>query len=144
MDSRLEERQLELSAACSAFCQLLDRIDSKKYDQPGVCGVWSPKDVVSHLIGWDKSVEEFIANPESFDPAPLLDFESFNAQSVSERQYQSWEETLDELQCGHTRLQESIATVSAESKIFERLCEWLAGRKNDYDHHTVQLRGWIA
>ncbi|MFV1981292.1 MAG: hypothetical protein ACC655_09085, partial [Rhodothermia bacterium] len=78
----MEERQLEFSAAYSAFCGILDQIDAKKYDQPGVCGAWSPKDVVSHLIGWDKSMEEFIANPECFDPVPLMDFDSFNAQSV--------------------------------------------------------------
>ncbi len=143
MPQRLEDRQLEFSVAFSAFCEILDQIDDKKYDQPGVCGAWSPREVVFHLLGWDRAMEAFIANPECFDHVPLLDFDSFNAQSISDRQHQLWEETLDEMQCGHARLQESIATVSAESKIFERLCEWLMGRKADYEHHTVQLSRWV-
>lgn len=144
MDLTLQKRQSELSAAYSAFCQILDRIDDAKHDQAGVCGAWSPQDVVAHLIGWDKSMEEFIADPERFDPTSLLDFDRFNARSVSERAQQSWQETLDELQREHARLHAAIATVSTESKIFDRVCEWLAGRTNDYEHHTAQLRGWIA
>lgn len=143
MDPRLKERMLDFSAAYSAFNRTLDQVDSKKYDKLGVCGSWSPKDVVSHLVGWDKSMEDFIANPEGFDPVPLLDSESFNAHSVSDRKDQLWKETMDEWQCGYIRLLESLAGVPEESKIIGRLCDWLVGRKNDYEHHTVQLRSWI-
>lgn len=125
MDTNLERLQLELSTAYTSFCRVIKQLQPDKRSQPGVSGHWSPKDVVSHLIGWDKSLQEFIADPYRFNPDPLYDINTFNAKSVSERQHQSWDETIDELQGSYKNMQKVITTVTAEMKIYDRVSDWL-------------------
>jgi uncharacterized protein DUF1706 len=143
MDTDLEGLQTELSIAYTNFFQVLKQLEPGKRSESGVSGHWSPKDVLSHLIGWDKSVQEFIADPNGFNPNPLYDTNTFNAKSVLERQHQSWEETIDELQSSYVDLQKAITTVTAEMKIYDRVSEWLNGRREDYEFHTSQMKEWI-
>jgi len=143
MDIELEGLQTRLSVAYTNFFRVIKQLEPNKRSQPGVSGDWSPKDVISHLIGWDKSLQEFIADPDGFIPGPLYDTNTFNAKSVSERQHQSWEETIDELQSSYINLQKAITTVTAEMKIYGRVSEWLKGRREDYKFHTSQMEEWI-
>ena len=143
MDTDLERLQMELSVAYTSFLRMIQQLEPNKRSQSGVSGHWSPKDVVSHLIGWDKSFQEFVANPDKFNPDPLYDTNRFNAQSVSERQHQSWEETIDELQHSYISLKKGITTVTTELKVYGRVCQWLMGRRKDYEFHTNQIEEWI-
>lgn len=143
MDTDLERLQTEFSIAYTNFFQVIKQLEPGKRSQPGVSGHWSPKDVISHLIGWDKSLQAFIADPDGFNPDPLYDINMFNAKSVSERQHQSWEETIDELQSSYTDLQKGITTVTAEMQIYDRVSAWLKGRREDYEFHTSQMKKWI-
>ena len=143
MDTDLEELQMKYSIAYTNFFRVLKQLEPDKRSQSGVSGHWSPKDVLSHLIGWDKSVQEFISDPDEFNPDPLYDINTFNAKSVSERRHQSWEETIDELQSSYMGLQKAITTVMPEMKIYDRVSEWLNGRREDYEFHTSQMEEWI-
>ena len=143
MDRDLDEVRTEFSLAYTNFFRVIQQLEPDKRCQSGVSGHWSPKDVISHLIGWDKSLQEFIADPDRFNPDPLYDTNTFNAKSVSERQHQSWEETIHELQRSYMELQKAITTVTAEMKIYDRVSEWLKGRREDYEFHTSQMEEWI-
>lgn len=139
----LEGLQKELSTAYINFVRVIHQLEPDKRSQSGVSGDWSPKDVVSHLIGWDKSLQEFIADPDGFNSDLLYEINRFNAKSVSEREHQSWEETIDELESSYLELQKAIASVTVEMKKYDRVREWLRGRKKDYEFHTGQIDAWI-
>lgn len=143
MDTGLAELQTELSKAYTNFFRVVTQLEPDKRNQSGVSGHWSPKDVISHLIGWDKSLQAFIVDPDGFNPDPLYDTNTFNAKSVSKRQHQSWEETIAELQSSYMDLQKAITTVTAEMKIYDRVSGWLKGRREDYQFHTSQMEEWI-
>ncbi|MCG8351978.1 MAG: ClbS/DfsB family four-helix bundle protein [Chloroflexales bacterium] len=144
MDIDLTKLEAELSKAYADFIRVTTQLGPGKFYQPGVSGDWSPKDVVSHLIGWDTALQEFITDPDGFNPNPLYDVDMFNAKSVSERQHQSWEETVDELQSSYKDLQKAISGVAREMKIYDRVKGWMKGRKADYELHTMQIEEWIA
>ena len=143
MDIELKGLQTEFSIAYTNFFRVIQQLEPDKGSQSGVSGDWSPKDVISHLIGWDKSLQEFIADPDEFNPDPLYDINTFNAKSVSERQHQSWEETIDELQSSYIDLEKAITTVTVEMKIYDRVSGWLKGRREDYEFHASQMEEWI-
>ncbi len=140
MDAKLEKVQAELSTAYAHFFEVATELEPAKRNQPGVYGDWSPNDVISHLVGWDRSVQEFIADPDGFDPP--YDVDAFNAKSVSERQHLSWDESINELQINFRGLQKAISTVTSDMKIYNRVSGWLKGRREDYDVHASQLRDW--
>ena len=143
MDADLEALQTELSIAYINFFRVIKQLEPEKQGQAGVSGAWSAKDVISHLIGWDKALQAFIADPDRFNPDPLYNIDTFNAKSVSKRQRQSWETTIDELQNSFTGLEKALTTVTAEMKIYDRVRGWVKGRGEDYEFHTSQLEEWL-
>ncbi len=143
MNPNLAKLQIELTTAYTNYLQAIQALEAEKQLQPGVSGDWSAKDVVSHLIGWDAALHKFITDPENFNPEPLYDVNLFNASSVTPRQAQSWAETVNELQTNFALLQEGLTTLPAEGHVVERVCDWLKGRKADYEFHLEQLNDWL-
>ena len=136
--------QNRLAAAFVTFLAVASRLDPAARERAGVCGVWSPKDMVAHLIGWDfeaaRRLRAFVAGP-TVDIT--YDLDAFNAGSVVARQYLSWEQILAELQAARQTLQEAIAAVTDDDVAREpRIAAWVAGRSDDYEEHTAQLRQW--
>ncbi len=121
MDTELQKLQTELAAAYTRFFQIAARLEPEQRDRAGVCGEWSPKDVIAHLIGWDKALQTFITNSDGFKPAPLYDVNTFNAKSVAERRHLTWKEIIDALESSHTGLQQALTTVTPEIKIYNRV-----------------------
>ena len=140
MNTELENLQTKFSTAYAHFLQIATALEPDKRNRPGACGEWSPKDVISHLSGWDKLMQAFITDLDLFDPPD--DIDTFNAKSVLERQNLSWEESITESHSGFYGLQEAITAVTPDMQIYNRVCGWLNGRKEDYDFHAAQLGAW--
>ncbi|MEM8535900.1 MAG: maleylpyruvate isomerase N-terminal domain-containing protein [Chloroflexota bacterium] len=130
MNTHLEELHTKLSVAYTDFLQTANQLDVAKRDQSGVCGEWTPREVVAHLTGWDASLCSFITDPEGFDPP--YDAHAFNAQSVAKRQSLAWEAVVDELERNFADLERAIATITPEMKPYQRVCSWMQGRTEDY------------
>ena len=46
----------------------------EEWDTPGVCGFWSTKQIIGHLIGWEYYLEEFLAPfAGTLIPTPHID-----------------------------------------------------------------------
>lgn len=143
MCAEFETLRADLSTAHTRLLCVAGQLESSQRNRRGVCGRWSPKDVIAHLVSWDKALEDFLIDPDGFDPSPLYETDKFNARAVSDRHQQSWEETLDEMKMGFDTLNKAMASVAREQRTYRRVCEWLSGRRKDYDHHRNQLEGWI-
>jgi len=122
-------------------------------------GGWSPRDIVAHLVGWNRHVIEGsrqIRRGELpfYDLDPGQDYAEVNAALV--RDYPSSEpgELLDELRASAGELADFLRSLDPEdwSRDFgvrnrdalvtiENTIEELIA---DYDHHRVQIEIWAA
>jgi hypothetical protein len=137
--------QVRLAAAYAALTEAAASLAPELRDRSGVCGVWSPQDVVAHLAGWDREAARrfrvLLAGPVI---DRIYDVDAFNARSVAARRHLSWDEALGELQAAHEALRRIIEHGDAEAAIADpRFREWLLGRSRDYEHHAAQLRAWL-
>ena len=140
--NKLIEQLANLTRAQSDFVQIANQLDPQKRNQPGVCGEWSPKDMVAHLVGWDQSLLTFITDNDKF--IPPNDVEQFNQQSVQSRKHLSWPDIMQEMEVNFRDLQQGVIVVSPEMKIFDRVSSWLAGRTEDYVLHRSHLAAWVT
>ncbi len=122
----LAEQLADLTQAYVEFVEIANQLDPQKRLQPGVCGAWSPKDMVAHLVGWDSSLLAFITDPNNFDPP--YDVEQFNQQSVAQRKTLAWSDAMREMAVMFHSLQQAVADVTPEMQIHDRVLSWLAGR----------------
>lgn len=140
--STLQDR---LAGAFDVFQEVASQLDPAARERAGVCGFWSPKDVIAHLIGWDleatRRLRAFMSGPTE---DLTYDLAAFNAGSVVARQYLSWNEILVELQTAQQTLREAMVALGDEDVAREpRISQWIAGRNSDYEEHTAQLRQWL-
>lgn len=140
-DKALEERLIKLTQTQTKFVDVANQLSQAQQTKVGVCGSWSPKDVVAHLVGWDASLKQLIVDIENF--VPPYDVHQFNEQSVAVRQALSWQDVLTELQTNFAELQTAVPTVTQEMKIYGRVKDWLSGRIADYELHTGQFEAWL-
>lgn len=123
-------------------------------------GVWSVKDLLAHLIGWDyanrDSVEDIRAgkNPRVFQHYNP-DWRAFNALLVQQYRRDDWDELLAALETSHRALIEFLQTLSPED--FDRdfnvrsprgrvitIAHHLQAEIDDELEHRHQLTRWLT
>lgn len=127
------------------FIKVAQQIDEPKRNRPGVCGSWSPKEVIAHISGWDKEViRQFSLFQAGLDKAIEHDIDEFNKKSVKERQHLSWGEVLTELQQAHEQFyQRAMSISSLELSKNKEYKDWVEVQIEHYKHHTKQLEKWV-
>lgn len=90
----------ELRQAMLAQRQRLDRavagLDRQTLETAPICGTWSARDIVGHLLDWQTLVlaaaRHALGGPRPLD-APVEDGQAFNARHVATRTRDRWSET---------------------------------------------------
>lgn len=145
MSTSWEKLIEELSNLQHQFIEVAQQIDDTKRNQPGVCGSWSPKQVIAHISGWDKEViRQFSLFQEGLEKAIEHDIDEFNEKSVTERQHLSWEEIVAELKQAHEQFYQRTKSISSQ-ELFENeeYKDWVEVQIDHYKHHTKQLKQWV-
>ena len=145
MDEKWETLKENLFGLYNNFRQKLIQLQPSRREQVGVCGHWSPKEVIAHLAGWDhEAARRFHLFMKGPTEDIKYDLDAFNAKSVAERKHMNWEQTLKELDEAHNTLKHAIGLVEPKHlKTDDRFFGWLEGRIRDYKEHTVQIETWI-
>lgn len=144
----------------------LGQIDTARMDQPGVASVWSIKDIVAHLMGWQRKLTDRLLAAQRGEPEPptpwpahLQAEDDINAWLYEANRSRSAREILDE---SHQVFQQFFATLAALPEDVQidtehqrgrdfylvRLDDqrFLAGEFFDHFHddHEPDIRAWLA
>lgn len=135
----------ELSNLQHQFIEVAQQIEKPKRNQPGVCGSWSPQQVVAHITGWDKEViRQFGLFQDGLEKAIEHDIDEFNKNSVLKRNQLSWEETITELQQTHEQFYQKAISISPQERSKNNeYRDWVEVQIDHYIHHTKQLKKWV-
>jgi hypothetical protein len=144
---------------------LLDRIGPARMEQPGVNGLWSMKDIVAHLTGWNRnllasiqSAQRGLAEPPPPWPAHLKTEDEINAWIYESNQGRPVREVLDE---SHQAFQHLLAVIEGlpddvridevrEDHAFYLVRvgdkRFLAGEFFDHfrDDHEPDVQAWLS
>lgn len=137
----------ELEAAQRHFMKIAAQLTPDIREKKGVCGEWSAKDVMAHLVGWDTEAVYFLglfANGSGDTYDSSFDVDAFNARSVKTREHLSWDELIHELTSVQAELQQIIKVL--QTKNLDSSGGYgnsLTGRKEDYLLHAGQLAAWL-
>jgi hypothetical protein len=99
------------------------------WDTPGVCGVWSARDVVAHLASYELATGDAFAGVLGEDAGPTLGLmlsegEAFNETQVEQRRGQTPEETLAEYTTAHARAAALLGRIPVEQRRQAGVLPW--------------------
>ncbi|HUN09436.1 MAG TPA: DinB family protein [Aggregatilineales bacterium] len=125
--------------------RILATYPAERGEQPGACGVWSPKQVLAHCSGWNVEALRRYDQYAAGDATPVrYDFDSFNAKSVEDRAYLDWQATVQEVIDTAGALYQRSRSLPDEAQLNDpRHAEWLTALAEDCHDHTEQLKAFI-
>jgi hypothetical protein len=108
---------------------VVDAFPAAHWDAPGVCGVWSAKDVVAHLASYELATGDDFAGVLGEEPSPTLGLllsrgEGFNESQVAERRDRSPEAVLAEYRDAHERAAALLARIPTARRRQVGLLPW--------------------
>jgi hypothetical protein len=111
----------------------------------GVCGDWSPKDVVAHLTGWNyEAVRHYCAFQAGATPAAANSenaIDAYNARFVTERSHLTWEQALQALEDSLIEFEKAVDKLPPEEiPRHKRYTEWLQWMGEDYENHLQHVK----
>jgi hypothetical protein len=116
----------------------LDALPAGQAEAPGVCGVWSAKDVVAHLASYElllaELLEAFVAGRQQAFVSPMD--AAFNDEQVARRRSLSLAEARDEYERAYGRVSELIGQVPAEQRRQAGELPWY-GAEYDLEDYLV-------
>ena len=132
----------KLAIAEKEFLQIVGDLDEEMRDKEIDEGKWSPKDILSHIVGWEVEVvnqfKAILTNPDVDDN---YDIDSFNKIAVESRKHLSWDQIVSELKTAQAKLSSFLSKLTQKEVDEEkRFTEWVDVLVNHYTHHTKQLK----
>ena len=124
------------------ICQQLKIEDRLK---SGVCGFWSPKQVVDHLTGWNREAYHLYTRNKNGEAVDLeYDDDAFNANAVVELSSLDWNDSLKDLYHARNELMRFIQQLTREDIVKSSIyASWMEGLAEDFQLHSGQLKPWI-
>jgi uncharacterized protein (TIGR03083 family) len=91
------------------------------WETPGVCGVWSVKNVLAHLASYEAAIADILASFVGVAASPTLDRmreqgAAFNDAEVEARSSLSPQQIVDEYAAHSTRVADLILQIPAETR----------------------------
>lgn len=151
--SSIENQVRELDRAVAAFVELVGTLDETTFLGP--LGRWSARDVVAHLIGWNRYIirgaRQIVRGELPFyDVDPGEDYANVNRAHVRDYPSRVKEDLLAELKASARELSEALSTLDpgAWSRDFgvRHKGQTITIRSTvddlivDYAHHAKQIR----
>ncbi|UCH60398.1 MAG: DinB family protein [Anaerolineales bacterium] len=157
--SRKEEILTDLLNARQQILSTAARVPAEKQDEIFL-GVWSLKDLLAHLIGWDYSNVEAVKDILSGSSPAVFqhwnpDWSAYNARLVKEYKLDDFTEMMECIQGSHQGLIDTLHTIPAEE--FEKdfgirspsgakitVAWYLQFEIDDEEQHYQQVENWLA
>jgi hypothetical protein len=126
----------------SRWNHALEHVPSESLSTPGVCGIWSVKDLIGHIAVWDDVAVQKIGRLAGGEgPHADDDVHTFNGRESSLRADRSVEEQFAEMRRNHERLLGALEGASrASDDDLAEVRQWIAADTwEHYDEHTAQV-----
>ena len=117
-----------------------------QWHTPGVCGVWSARDVIAHLASYELATADAFAGLLDEAPSPTLGLllsrgEAFNETQVEARRGQTWQETLAEYTAAHEHAAARLARIPLDRRRQAGLLPWYGAEYDLEDLITYMSYG---
>jgi hypothetical protein len=147
----------ELESSREKFLELIDDIQDEAFEEPGVNGAWSLKDVLAHLARWEAELVKLLWQI-SQGQAPTsahfsgISIDKLNDKWLSEMHARGMPMVLEDFHSVRNQTMRRIEDFSDEELNDEKRYRWLEGRPlwtwiadDSYEHeseHSRQIKAW--
>ena len=148
MSGSREDLLKQINERWSELETRITRVPASRMDEGGVVGPWSVKDVVGHIMTWERevitSVSNYIARRDTATLAWKTDLDGFNSRAVEDSRPKTLEDLMTNLNQTHEELLTWTAGVPDDALTVD--CVTNRIQEDTFDHyaeHTASIRQWL-
>jgi hypothetical protein len=152
----IETQITNLDHSVGVFARYVDSLNEEVFLQK--LNHWSPRDIVAHLVGWNRAVIEgskqiMRGELPFYDVDPGENYSKVNAEFIGEYSSRDKQELLDDLQTSARELKGFLQSVDSSewdrdygvkhqgaTLTIQETVDELIG---DYAHHREQIEEWV-
>jgi hypothetical protein len=149
----------KLAKSRADFLEIINRIPEADYEQPGVTGSWSVKDILVHLTRWEAEIIKLIWQVGKGIQPTTAHFDQFSVDETNERWYQesrnrSLKMVMSDFLGVRNQTIRRVNELSQEeltdpnhfsSLNGKPLWEWIAGDSIDHEtEHGEEIKSWLT
>ena len=124
-------------ASYQATLDVVDEVPVDRRSEPGVCGVWSLKDLMGHLAFWDGIEADEVSARKAGTPFKYDDSDdSANGRDSARRAEWTWDEVMTEVAANRERLVPLLVDPGGDPEGDPIHEHW--------DEHRAQIEAWLA
>ncbi|MEC0238921.1 DinB family protein [Paenibacillus dokdonensis] len=147
-----KQEKLDAFAELIGFAESLERLSEEQWSGPIAEGKWSPRDIISHIMLWDKYFLEHAVRPMAeHQPLTLknLDFNEFNRNAADYGLTQSQPFLIGETVKARRQLLELMQSIPETEYSHKHggimsIDEYLVDFYEHDRHHMAQINTYIA
>jgi hypothetical protein len=114
----VNKRDLLINLACerARLFETLVGVSAEELESARVCGDWSPRDVLAHLVAWERYIYDQVRYLRARQPVPsdteAVDIDIYNAKAVAVWRTKPLKELVEALAVAHRQLAVAVAGCS--------------------------------
>ena len=147
----------KLESSRESFLELIDDIQDDTFEEPGVNGAWSLKDVLAHLTRWEAELVKLLWQvSQGLAPTSAhfsdVSIDKLNEKWYSEMRARRLDKVLEDYHSVRNQTMRRIEDFSDQELNDEKRYRWLGGRPlwawiaaDSYEHeyeHSLQIKVW--
>jgi hypothetical protein len=124
--------------------EAIDDMPDAEWETPDVCGVWSSKDILSHLLSFETVLRDILQNQLGRAETPALneltsmDPETYNTVLVTRHHARPWNDVLRELESVHAQVVDAARQIPKSTWQTPGILPWY-GAEYDLDDFVVYM-----
>lgn len=147
----------ELESSRERLLEIIESIEDGGYEEPGVVGTWSLKDVLSHLTRWEAELVKLLWQLSQGAAPTSAHFSGGNVDLLNEKWYiemraRRMEMVLEDFHSVRNQTMRRIEDFSDQELNDAKRYGWLGGKPlwrwvaaDTYEHeneHALQIKAW--
>lgn len=107
----------------------IEGLPQEAWETPGVCGVWSVKEIIAHLASYEQVLVDVLNSLQNEEPTPTLDafytsYETFNDAEVAKRRHKSAKEIWAEYEEAYHQAVTLMSQIPVEGRRLNGTLSW--------------------
>jgi hypothetical protein len=155
----MNKRELldELETSRERFLEQIEDIQDDAYEEPGVNGTWSLKDVLAHLTRWEAELVKLLWQVSQGQAPTSAHFSGISTDKLNEKWYNEMrtrrlEMVLEDYHNVRNQTMRRVEDFSDQELVDPKHYRWLGGKPlwtwvaaDSYEHeyeHFLQVKAW--
>lgn len=133
-----------LEASWQGWQAAIAGVPAERFEEPGVCGSWSMRELFGHIAFWDRYGIERGRATLAGEPFQPVDADPINERETAAMADRGAAELRADMEAAHAEMMAFVAAAPHDpARLVPMLARMAVDTEHHYDEHTAEVLAWL-